>query len=248
MTATSKGQALRIGILCFALCMETACLGFGNLGGSGGPRITSEPGPAENALDGKFSTVYTTWLEFDRDLTVVIDNTLAQVADGNKDVTQEAARYFGVGLDVLQQRHGIAFTSRPIYAGPQERAIRLGPTTAEWVYSVNSSQSSIPSILWTPSSRPVRWLGTLQIASLSFNSWEPKKVDIYAKLNITVEQKTGFGKWEPVRIRLSSVGAIQNELADLMTTAYGKYLEQRFNVNTDSPKFRGMHPISNPSK
>jgi hypothetical protein len=215
-----------------------------NVSGSGGPS-TSDSSEADTLSSGRFKTVYTTWLEFDRDLTIGIDNMLAQVESGNEDATAEARRYFNVGLDVLQRQHGISFSSPSIEARSNDRSIRLRTEQSGWIFSTDWPASSMPSGIKNRDTRlNVRWRARIPGAVLSFNTVQPKKIDIYAVLEIEIQEEASPGVWRPARLRPYAVRAIQSQLAGLMTTAYGNYLKTRFAVNTDSPQFRGIHALS----
>src|SRR3569833_740490 len=97
---------LRYSLIVVAILSQQSCT-FSHSGPmfSGGPSVsdlTSADGPIS-----EFKTRYTTWLEFDRDLTIPVDNILAQIKAGNPDALEEAKRYFVVGLNVLQRASGI---------------------------------------------------------------------------------------------------------------------------------------------
>jgi hypothetical protein len=212
---------------------------------SGGGNVYTEPTPADKARDGMLTTTYTTWLEFDRGLTIAVDNMLAQVESGNQDIIHEANRYFHVGLEVLQRLDGISFNPPQVTASSHFHSLFISTTLSDWSYSSDWPASRIPGLLReaSPTGRS-RWRAKISNASLSFNSSQPKKMDVSATLELEVEQEVSPGAWLGAPISLQKVGGFQNDLKGKITLAYDDYLRKRFGVDTDSPQFRGIRALS----
>jgi hypothetical protein len=235
---------LRIGTILTACLASSGCHLF-DLNMSGGGRVYSPPTPASKAYDGTLTTTYTTWLEFDRGLTIAVDNMLAQIQSGNHDIIEEANRYFQVGCEVLQSKDGLTFKPPAVTANMTFHELFVTTQESEWSYSRDWPSSGIPGLLRYPEpAQPIRWRARITKASLAFNSSRPKIIDISATLELEVQRQVATGYWIGAAIDLPKAGVFQNDLKDRVTHAYDEYLRKRFGVNTDSAKFRGIRPLS----
>jgi hypothetical protein len=234
----------RSGIV-LAGCLMTAGCTLLNFELSGGGHVYSPPTPAVKAFDGTLTTTYTTWLEFDRGLTIAVDNMLAQIQSGNQDIIQEANRYFQVGFEVLQSKDGLSFQPPAVTANMKFHELFVTTLESEWSYSRDWPASGIPGLLRYPEPvQPIRWRARITNASLTFNSSRPRIVDISATLELEVQRQVATGKWIGAAIDLPKAGVFQNDLKDRVTRAYDEYLRKRFGVDTSSAKFKGIRPLS----
>jgi len=232
-------------VMILASCVAAVGCPVFNLKMSGGGNVYTEPTPADKALGGKFTSTYTTWLEFDRELTVAVDNMLAQVESGNQDIVDEANRYFHVGLEVLQRELGITFQSPQVFASSHFHSLYFSTPLSEWSYSADWPTSRVPSLLRdTTSTQKSRWRAKISNAALSFNSEQPKKMNVSATLELELQREDSPDIWVGAPIRLLNVSEFQRDLKDKITLAYDDYLTKRFGVDTNSAQFRGIHSLS----
>jgi hypothetical protein len=189
--------------------------------------------------NGHLTNMYVTSFEFDRDLTVAVDNILAQVAASDRDVIDEASRYFDVGLNVLRQEPGIVFDTPPVSAISAERTIKFETMMSPWSRSDDWPHSSIANLVsrQTPGSK-LRWRGIIPNGSLKFNSFAPKRIDVSAELELEIQESASNGEWVPVPIIPGAISAFQSNLGESISAAYQSYLKERFGV-IGAPQFKG---------
>jgi hypothetical protein len=209
---------------------------------SGGIRIFFEPTPKETFANGHVAIVLTTWLNFDRDLTIPLDNLLAQMEAGNPVMSQEAQRYFDVGNLILQKKYGLYLTGSHVIVHADTRTILFETDFSEWASSEDWPRSPISAVVRNVhSNSKTRWRARLPSALLSYNSSQPRKVDVYAKLLLEVQIAAEDGTWAAANLAPASMNGLQDVLAAQIKTSYDNYLKDRFGLQPDAPRFLGSH-------
>jgi hypothetical protein len=209
---------------------------------SGGISIFEKPTSKETLENGHVSIVLTTWLNFDRDLTISLDNLLAGMAGGDPVMSQEAQKYFDVGNLLLQKQYGLYLTDSHVVVHPDTRSIRWDTGLSDWACSEDWPHSGISGVVRkVHANSRIRWRAKLASALLSYNPAQPRKVDVYANLLLEVQIGNADGTiWTPARIAPAAMNGLQDALAAQIKTSYDQYLKNRFGIQPDdAPTFVG---------
>ena len=212
---------------------------FDSGGGRTGQRPATNVPPDHNTI----VITYDNWIGFTHDLTATIDNIFARVHTGDHDAEQLAKDFIQPGLDMLATNYGILLPPSTLVAKPERRQLQFQADWSPWATFAPMRQSLLASLPLEPlSSGSIRWRARLLNSHAQFNPLTPRRITIHAELELALQRSdTVDAQWTYPYLNQGAINGLKASfLQDILETYY-IFLRDNYNVDVDSPAFRGFH-------